>query len=87
MTEGVLNMMQIKVVYRIIDDDGNECKEGDQVLIRSNDMTDVTLAKIIKIAPNLATFFFDDRVMGFRPITFRPDHIAEIKKFRNPNNF
>lgn len=77
--------MEIKIAYRIIDDDGVECKEGDQVLIRTSDMLDVTLAKITKITPNLATFFFDDRVMGFRPITFRPDHIEEIKKYRNPN--
>lgn len=76
--------MQIKLVYRIIDDDGTECKEGDDVLLRANSMDTITLARVQKISPNLATFFFDDKLMGFRPVTFRADDIAEIKKYRKP---
>lgn len=76
--------MQIKLVYRIIDDDGIECKEGDPVLLRANNMDQITLAQVQNISPNLATFFFDDKIMGFRPITYRVDDIAEIKKYRKP---
>lgn len=77
--------MQIKVVNRIYDDDGIECKEGDNVLIRTHDMDNITLARIQTIMTNSAIFFFDDKVIGIRPITLRTEHIAELRKYTGKN--
>lgn len=78
--------MKIQIVNRIIDDNGVECKEGEDVLIKTNTMESLTLARIHKIMPNLATFFFDDRKMGFRPISYRPEDIIELRKYTKPKN-
>lgn len=63
--------MQIKTVHRIYDDNGEECKRGDVVLIRTKDMDEPCQATIDTIMTNLASFILDDPIYGVKPMKTR----------------
>lgn len=73
--------MKIKLVNRVYDDDGNECKEGDLVLIQGNDLPEIVVATINKIESRNATFVIDDSVYGYMPKKYRVEDVISIKKY------
>lgn len=73
--------MKIITVSRIIDDNGNECKVGDQVLLRTREMDDIVQAKIDTIMTSMATFIIDDRALGYMPIKTRASDIISLTKY------
>lgn len=74
--------MHCKLVNRLYDDDNTECKEGDMLLIQTDDIPDVTLATIQKIQVNVVTLLFDDAIIGYQPINIRVKNFITCKKYK-----
>ena len=73
--------MYIKMVNRVFDDKGVECKENDRVLVRTKYMDsddDLLAATIVEIYTNLVVLRFEDRLVGTEPIAFRKGDLTEF---------
>lgn len=69
--------MEIKFVIRLYDDNGDECKIGDSVIIQTKDMNDVAVGVIKNIQTNLLTLEFDDPLIGYEPKNIRKTDILQ----------
>lgn len=79
--------MKIITVTRILDDNGKECRAGDQVLLQTKEMDEMVQATIDNIMTNMASFIVDDRSIGYVPIKVRASDIVSLtlyQKKRNP---
>lgn len=75
--------MQIITVSRILDDNEQECKPGDTVLLQTKDMDEMVQATIHSIMTNMATFIVDDKLMGYYPIKTRACDIISLTKYNH----
>ena len=69
--------MYIKMVTRLYDDEENECKIGDSVIIQTKTMNDIAVGVIKNIQTNLITLEFDDPLIGYQPINVRKSDIIK----------
>lgn len=72
--------MKIELLPRIIDDNQNEVKEKDLVMIQTKDMTEPATAMIIDIQTTLVTVRLLDNVFNNQPFTLRASEIASLTK-------
>lgn len=63
----------------IMDDDNNECRIGDTILVRTKKIPDLTPAKISNISTTFVTLLFDDPFIGYQPLNLRISEILECK--------
>lgn len=54
------NKMKITMMPIVYDDENNECRIGDTILVRTTRITDLSPAKIKHIATTFLTLEFDD---------------------------
>lgn len=71
--------MKIRMIPIIIDDDDNECRIDDTILVRTKKITDLTPAKISNISTTFVTLLFDDPFIGYQPLNLRINEILECK--------
>ena len=69
--------MYIKIVTRLYDDEENECKIGDSVIIQTKTMNDIAVGVIKNIQTNLITLEFDDPLIGYQPINIRKSDVIK----------
>lgn len=74
--------MKIQMIPVIYDDDNNECRIGDTLIIRTKKITEPSVAKIKNIATTYVTLVFDDPMIGFQPINIRVTDFTECKAYR-----
>lgn len=72
--------MKIELLPRIIDDNQNEVKEKDLVMIQTKDMTEPATAMIIDIQTTLVTVRLLDSVFNNQPFTLRASEIVSLTK-------
>lgn len=72
--------MELKLITRLYDDAGNECKLGDTILIQSKNMDMAGKAIIQDIKTSYFTVIFDDRLIGYHSAKFRPSDILTCRK-------
>lgn len=77
--------MKIITVNRIIDDNGKECKPGDQVFLKTTEMDEIVQATIDTIMTTMAVFTIDDSLMGYKPIRVRIKDIVSISLYHSPH--
>lgn len=75
------NEMKITMMPVVYDDENNECRVGDTILVRTTRITDLSPAKIKHIATTFLTLEFDDPLIGFAPINIRINEILECKSY------
>lgn len=75
------NEMKITMMPVVYDDENNECRIGDTILVRTTRITDLSPAKIKHIATTFLTLEFDDPLIGFAPINIRINEILECKSY------
>lgn len=75
------NKMKITMMPVVYDDENNECRVGDTILVRTTRITDLSPAKIKHIATTFLTLEFDDPLIGFAPINIRINEILECKSY------
>lgn len=75
------NKMKITMMPIVYDDENNECRIGDTILVRTTRITDLSPAKIKHIATTFLTLEFDDPLIGFAPINIRINEILECKSY------
>lgn len=75
------NEMKITMMPVVYDDENNECRIGDTILVRTTRITDLSPAKIKHIATTFLTLEFDDPLIGFAPINIRTNEILECKSY------
>lgn len=73
-------IMKIELLPRIIDDNQNEVKEKDLVMIQTKDMTEPATAMIIDIQTTLVTVRLLDSVFNNQPFTLRASEIVSLTK-------
>lgn len=73
--------MELKLVNRIIDDNGIEVKENDDVLIQTKDMDDFSMATVLEIRTNVFTVRFRDRLLGYMEQKLRPADVTMLTKY------
>lgn len=71
--------MKVQMTPIIIDDDHNECRIDDTILIRTKKIPDLTPAKITHISTTFVTLLFDDPFIGYQPLNLRIREILECK--------
>ena len=72
--------MKIELLPRIIDDNQNEVKEKDLVMLQTKDMTEPATAMIIDIQTTLVTVTLLDSVFNNQPFTIRASEIVSLTK-------
>lgn len=72
--------MEIRLLPRIIGDDGKEIKDGDLVIAQTFDMDEPSLAVVNNIATTMVTLTFADIIQGNQPKMYRKNDIKYIKK-------
>lgn len=72
--------MKIELLPRIIDDNQNEVKEKDLVMLQTKDMTEPATAMIIDIQTTLVTVTLLDSVFNNQPFTLRASEIVSLTK-------
>ena len=77
--------MKIKTVQRIYDDNDEECRIGDMVLLKTKDMDDLVQATIENIMTNVAVFIIDDKALGYVPMKLRVNDIVSLTLHRRRN--
>lgn len=68
--------MKIVMLPRIIDDNGTEIRENDNIIVMTNKMTDDAVAVVTEIGATFIVVRFMDILYGTEPIMF---HASEIK--------
>lgn len=79
--------MKLITVNRIIDDNGDELKVGDTVLLKTKDMYSPVSAIIDTIMTTLATFIIDDPYTGVDTITVIPANVDSIIRHERRKGF
>lgn len=74
--------MKIQMIPVIYDDNNEECRIGDTILVSTKKIPDLTPAKIKHISTTFVTLIFDDPLIGFQPINLRTNEILECKMYR-----
>lgn len=74
--------MKIKMIPIIYDDNNEECRIGDTILVRTKRIPDLSPAKIQNISTTFITLIFDDPYIGYQPINIRTNEILECKAYR-----
>lgn len=72
--------MKIELLPRIIDDNQNEVKEKDLVMLQTKDMTEPATAMIIDIQTTLVTIRLLDSIFNNQPFTLRASEIVSLTK-------
>lgn len=72
--------MKIELVTRIIDDNNNEVKENDTVMIQTKEMTEPAPAIVINIQTTIFTIRFMDAIYGNQPRILRTSEIIYLIK-------
>lgn len=75
--------MHIRMMPRIIGDDGEEIKEGDLVMVkfRKSDTGEAITAQVEDIQMTMLTLTLSDAIGSRKPRMYRVQDILEIKKF------
>lgn len=71
--------MKICMIPVVYDDEGQECRIGSDVILRTKKIQQMSSARIKDISASYLTLEFDDPLIGFHPINIR---ISEILEFR-----
>ena len=74
--------MKITMMPVVYDDENNECRIGDTILVRTTRIPELSPAKIKHIATTFLTLEFDDPLIGFAPINIRTNEILECKSYK-----
>lgn len=74
--------MKIKMIPVIYDDDDVECRIGDNILIRTKKIEELSVANIKNISATFITLVFDDPLIGFHPINIRIAEVLECKAYK-----
>lgn len=74
--------MKIKMIPVIYDDDDVECRIGDNILIRTKKIEELSVANIKNISATFITLVFDDPLIGFHPINIRITEVLECKAYK-----
>jgi hypothetical protein len=72
--------MEIKLLPRIIGDDGKEIRDGDLVIAQTKDMDEPSLAVVNKIDTTILTMTFTDILYGNTPKLYRKSDIKTMIK-------
>lgn len=73
--------MKLKLVNILIDDHNDEVREGDEVIIKTEDMKESALALVLEIQSCTFTIEFTQPHMGYRKKVLRPSDVLEISKY------
>ena len=72
--------MEIRIVPRIIGDDGQEIKEGDIVIAQTKKMDEPSLAMVNKIDTTIVTMTFADILFGSQEAMYYASDIVSMTK-------
>lgn len=72
--------MEIRLLPRIIGDDGNEIRDGDLVIVQTKTMDEPSLAVVNKIDTTVITMTFSDLLYGNTPQFYRKSDIINMIK-------
>lgn len=76
--------MEIKLINRIIDDNGKECKEGTAILLQTKNMNDMSVAIIQQISTLYFTVIFDDKTIGYDMKKIRKEDVTRCQFYKEP---
>lgn len=74
--------MKIQMMPVIYDDENIECRVGDNILVRTKKIKELSVAQIKAISTTFITLVFDDPLIGFHPINIRANEILECKAYK-----
>lgn len=79
--------MQVKTVPVLIDDEGNECRVGDDIIVTTPYIDYPSKATIVGLGLSVITLKFEDRMIGGDDMDFRFDQIRSCKKMQRRGRF